>query len=388
MTKQDGQVAGTFHGAIVTSTMLTLARADAEAVIEEARRHRRRRWRTNGARVAATALAVTAAVVAIRLGASGHAPGGPHRGAGRVAAVAAPMPPEIVVMDGYGRIEVVSSRTLRVIRTLAAHAEIFQGPNTLAASPSGLIFYDGLTGYGETVFSVPLAGGPARAIAPGRTPAVSPDGKLLAYEAETFSALHGEMPTGIVVRDLASGAQRTWALPAADADIPAMTWSPDGRHLAITTAVLSPVTLVLDTTAPGRTLGAARRTPLPPGVSWAGYLTARTGVGVVEAGAYPALRTSLVEVDVRTGQVIGPLTTLRGPGLPIGDGSAGPEGTIQPDPAGRYFLITGIGPSEKIPGQTTPVADGEIFLWTAGMRQPVPILHRFTLAIWAGAARR
>ncbi len=369
--------------------MLTPTRADTEAVIAEARRQRRRRWRTNGARVAAAALVVTAAAVAVRLGASGHAPGDRHRTAGRIAAVAAPMPPEIVAVTDYGQIEVVSSRTLRVIRTLAAKTGGFSGPETLAASPSGLVFYDGLTGYGETVLSVPLVGGPARAVAPGRTPAVSPDGKLLAYVAETFSALHGEMLTGIVVRDLASGAQRTWALPAADADIAAMTWSPDGRHLAVTTdAGPGPVTVVLDTTAPGRTLGAARRMPLPPGVGWAGYLTARTGVGVVEAGAWPALRTSLVEVDVRTGQVIGPLTTLRGPGLPIGDGTAGPEGTIQPDPAGRYFLITGLGPAEKIPGQTALGAYGEIFLWTAGMRQPVPILHRFILAIWAGAGRR
>jgi hypothetical protein len=366
--------------------MLAPARADAEAVIAEARRHRRRRWRANGARVAAAALVVAAAVVAIWPGASGHAPGGRHRAAGSAAAVAAPMPPQIVVMDGYGRIEVVSSRTLRVIRTLATNAGIFQGPYTLAASPSGLVFYDGLTGHGETVFSVPLAGGPARAVAYGRTPAISPDGKLLAYVAETFSVAHGEILTGIVVRDLASGAQRTWALPDPAAYIPAMSWSPDGRHLAVTTAVLSPVTVVLDTTAPGRTLGAARRLPLPPGISWAGYLTARTGVGAVEAGAWPALRTSLVEVDVRTGQVIRPLTTLR-QGLPTGSGG-GPEGLIQPDPAGRYVLITGTGPTEKIPGQTTTTANGETFLWTAGTRQPMPILHHFILAIWAGTGGR
>jgi hypothetical protein len=369
--------------------MLTPTRADAEAVIGEARRHRRRRWRSNAAIVAAAALVVTAAVVAVRLGSSGHAPGGGHQPAGPIAAVVAPMPPEIVVVGVNSRIEVVSSRTLRVIRTLATSTGLFQGPETLAASPSGVLFFDGVRHYSEIVFSVPLAGGAVRAIAYGRTPAVSPDGKLLAYVAETRgSAIRGVGPTGIVVRDLASGAQRTWVLPAADAYIPAMNWSPDGRHLAVTTgAGPGPVTLVLDTTAPGRTLGAARRMPLPPGVSWAGYLTARTGVGVAEAGAYPALRTSLIEVDVRTGQVIGPLTTLR-QGLSTMNSYDGPEGKIQPDPTGRYFLITGSGPFEKLPGETTSGADGEIFLWTAGTRQPVPILHRFILAIWAGADRR
>jgi hypothetical protein len=50
---------------------------------------------------------VTVAVVAVRLGASGHAPGDRHRTAGRIATVPAPMAPEIVVVDGFSRIEVV-----------------------------------------------------------------------------------------------------------------------------------------------------------------------------------------------------------------------------------------------------------------------------------------
>jgi hypothetical protein len=368
--------------------LATPTRAREEALIEEARRHRRRRWLTNGALIAATALVVTAVVVTVRLGTSGHAPSARHALARRISAVAAPMPPEIVVVTGFSRIEVVSSRTRRVIRTLATNAAMFQGPETLAVSPSGLLFFDRGAHYSEKVFSVPLAGGPVRAIAYGRTPAISPDGRLLAYVAENRgSAVRGVGPTGIVVRDLASGAQRTWAVPVADAYIPTMTWSPDGRHLAVTTdAGPGAITLVLDTMAPGRTLSAARRMPLPPGVRFAGYLTARTGVGVVVAGAYPALRTGLIEVDAGTGKVIRPLTSLR-QGLFTGNSSDGPEGTIQPDPTGRYFLITGTGPFEKVPGETALGAFGEIFLWAPGMRQPVPILRHFTLAIWAGAGR-
>ena len=44
--------------------------------------------------------------------------------------------------------------------------------------------------------------------------------------------------------------------------------------------------------------------------------------------------------------------------------------------------LAATGPFEKTPGATALVASGEIFLWTPGMRQPVPILHRFVLAIW------
>src|SRR5215469_2605452 len=298
---------------IGVNSVLDQRQADAmtaDALIAEARRRGRRRRLARSAVITSSLVALAAGVVAGLHGASRAGPGGtvPARRSG-VAATS--MPPEIVVVTGRARIEVVSSRTLRVMRTIATNAAMFAGPETLTASPSGVLFFDSARDYSERVMSVPLAGGPVRQVAYGRTPAISPDGTLLAYVAENKgSATLGPAPTGIVVRDLASGAQRTWALPPGSY-IPAMTWSPDGRHLAVTTAAgPSPVTVVLDTQAPGRTLAAARRIPLPPGVSWAGYLTASIGVGIVEAGAYPTQRTSLVEVDVRTGQVTRRLTSL------------------------------------------------------------------------------
>gem|GEM_PF-1691058 len=322
-------------------------------------------------------LVATAGVVVAVHGGSRHSAASRVPSADRQQTETAHWPPEIVVVTGLSRIEVLSSRTLRVIRTLATNSGLFSGSQTLAPSSSGLLFFDSSTkGPSEKVFSVPLKGGAVRTIAYGRTPAISPDGKLLAYVAETRIV---PRPTGIVVRNLATGSQRTWLLANPDIYIPAMTWSPDDRHLSVTTSVaVSPTTWVLDTRAPGRTFRAARRMPLPPGVSWAGYLSARRGVGVVSASG----RTSLVEVDVRTGKVIRPLTSLR-QGLFSDSSVSGPEGTVQPDSTGRYFLIVGSGPLRQIPGET-PGTFGEVFLWTFGMRHPVPILNGDVLAIWAG----
>ena len=56
--------------------------------------------------------------------------------------------------------------------------------------------------------SVPVAGGPVRSVAAGSDPAVSPDGRMLAY---VTGAEPHRGPEAIVVRNLATGSQRRWA---------------------------------------------------------------------------------------------------------------------------------------------------------------------------------
>jgi hypothetical protein len=79
-----------------------------------------------------------------------------------------------------------------------------------------------------------------------------------------------------------------------------------------------------------RVLAGARRIPLRGPVWWAGYLTARTGAGVIEGPN----RTSLVLVDVASGRIISPLTTLP-EALSAANASDGPEGTVQTEPPGH-----------------------------------------------------
>ena len=73
--------------------------------------------------------------------------------------------------------------------------------------------------------SVPVAGGPVRSVAAGSDPAVSPDGRMLAY---VTGAEPHRGPEAIVVRNLATGSQRRWAFISDQADIVSLSWSPDG----------------------------------------------------------------------------------------------------------------------------------------------------------------
>lgn len=97
-------------------------------------------------------------------------------------------------------------------------------------------------------------------VAVGAAPAVSPDGRLLAYAA--YSGAHGG-PDGefygcantLVVRDLVSGAERVW-LPAVDgyqelAAITRISWAPDSRRLIYDLNYEGSSVALLDTEVPG-----------------------------------------------------------------------------------------------------------------------------------------
>src|SRR5882757_4109659 len=94
---------------------------------------------------------------------------------------AAAMPSRVVVWTAGFKIEVLSSRTGRLIRTLAANVSLYRGIPTLAVSATGVVYFDDVRGADEWVLAVPLAGGPVTAVAEGRDPAISPNGRLLAY---------------------------------------------------------------------------------------------------------------------------------------------------------------------------------------------------------------
>jgi hypothetical protein len=83
------------------------------------------------------------------------------------------------------RIEVVSSTTGRLIRTLAPDAGLNRFTPQPAVSPGGTVYFDeadNVSGIpGEQILSVPLSGGHVTVVANGHDPAVSPDGHFLAY---------------------------------------------------------------------------------------------------------------------------------------------------------------------------------------------------------------
>ena len=354
----------------------------AEALIEEARRRRRRRWRRRAIAGSGLGMLLGAGVIA---GVSLSGGTGPQPGGGGPLSAGAPaaMPARIVVWTSTFRIEVLSSGTGRVIRTLATDVALYRGLPTLAVSAAGVVFFDDARRGSEWVRSVRLAGGPVTTIAAGTSPAISPDGRLLAFVTGTGQACSRPCPAkpeSIAVRDLAAGTQKTWAFTSTLPDISSLSWSPGGRYLAFagTTetkngTVLVRTAQVLDTRA-GGTLDQARPIPLGWAVAWAGYLTANTGVAVTVGpdGVIPTA-PGLVEVAVRNGRIIRRLISLPPHGLGTDNALDGAEHTIAADRAGRFILISGAG-----------TGTGEIFRWTARMPRPVRITSGALVAVWAG----
>ena len=292
---------------------------------------------------------------------------------------AASMPARVVVWTADFKIEVLSSRTGQLIRTLVTGVAVTQGIPTLAVSPTGVVYFDDARGTRDFVLSVPLAGGPVTTIAQGQDLALSPDGRLLAYLTNGDRGLGKPWPEEIVVRDLSAGTQRTWVFSSAAPEISNLSWSPDGRYLALaglTSINNGPfsvrISQVLDTRSGGM-LDDARQIPLGQRLAWAGFLTPQAGLGVM-LDQYGFLQTSggLLLVGVRSGRVIQHLTSLPPHGLATDNTSDGTEHTITADRTGRYLLIAAIG-----------TGTGEIFQWTFGMPHPVRIISGALRAAWA-----
>ena len=292
------------------------------------------------------------------------------------------MPSQIVVWTDNFRVEVMSARTGRLIRTLATNVALYRGLPTVTVARDGVVYFDTSRNRTQWVMSVPLTGGRPTTVAAGYSPAISPNGRLLAYVAWTDCLLPCvSAPEAIVVRDLLTGRQRSWSFTSTLPDIGSLSWAPDSRHLAFagTTYVKrATVTVrtaqVLDTRS-GGTLASAPAIPLSQRVAWAGYLTANTGVGVVLGpGGVIQGSAGLVEVGVTSGRVLAHLTSLPPGGLGVGNVLDGTEGAITADRSGRYLLIASQRDGRNV-----------MFRWTLGMRRPVPLVHSGAMrAAWAG----
>ena len=336
---------------------------------------------------------VAAAVVAGGSGLIGRGVRTPAEGPGWLAAgPAGPMPSQVVALAGGSKIQVLSSRTGRVVRTLASNVGLFQGSPTIAVSPTGVVYFDTARdtargtarGPEQWIESTPLTGGPITAIGPGDMPAISPDGRLLAYLAWTVQIyppntpardMKPPEPEAIVVRNLETGAARRWAFTSDVPVISSLSWSPDNRFLAYTSSSWASgqpppdTTQLLDTRA-GGTLTSARRIPLAPGLEWAGFLTPQAGLAVTPYLAAQGGQQTLVAVATRTGRILGRLIGLPRQGLATFNAFDGTEGTITADPTGRYLLIA----------TNVRHGYGEILRWAIGER------HLADLAVGAGRA--
>ena len=358
----------------------------AQALIAEARRRQRDRRRRAVRLILAAALAA-AAVAAGGSGLIGRGVRTPAQGPRWLpAGPVRPMPSQVVVWTGGFKIQVLSSRTGRVVRTLASNVGLYQGIPTIAVSPAGIVYFAPARGPGQWIESTPLTGGPITTIGPGDMPAISPDGRLLAYLAWTVkiyppSTPAGDMtstPEAIVVRNLETGAVRSWAFTSDVPAISSLSWSPDSRFLAYTSLSWAsgqppPDTTQLLDTRSGGTLTSARRIPLAPGLEWAGFLTPQVGLAVTPYPVAQGRQQTLVAVATRTGRILGQLIRLPSQGLSTGNAFDGTEGGITADPADRNLLIATNGPRGY----------GEILRWAIGERHLTDLAAGAIRAAWA-----
>jgi len=155
--------------------------AAAQALFEEARRLRRLRHRRWG--ILVTIVGVIAATIVVTLGHTGGSRGTPHRAQNdpTIPTRTAAIPLEVVVWRNF-RIEVVSSTTGRLIRTLAPDGGLNRFTPQPAVSPGGTVYFDEAHDVNgipdEQILSVPLSGGQVTGVADGHDPGLVPMGAI------------------------------------------------------------------------------------------------------------------------------------------------------------------------------------------------------------------
>ncbi len=178
----------------------------------------------------------------------------------------APRPADIAAIVG-GSVVMLDGRDGHTLRTLANHPEATSGGfpylQSVTLTPDRSEVYYSLVGDCgvATMYRVPADGHlSAVAILTGMSPAVSPDGRRLAYAAATPSSAERHCQNAVVVRDLQTGAERTWRYPDTpdyatplfqDAVISEIDWAPDSTRLAYTLSYEGDTISVLNTETDG-----------------------------------------------------------------------------------------------------------------------------------------
>jgi hypothetical protein len=203
----------------------------------------------------------------------------------------APRPRELAAIVG-GSVVVLDGRDGHTLRTLASHEEATTGgfpylEGVTLAPDRSQVFYALAGDCGpSTIYRVAADGRtPAEPVVGGVSPAVSPDGRKLAYAvatpgpvaslspsapvsspaAEPEGVMHADEPgaerrcqNAVVVRDLQTGVERTWRYPDTpdfatnlyqQAVITEIAWAPDSTRLAYTLSYEGDSVSILDTQA-------------------------------------------------------------------------------------------------------------------------------------------
>jgi hypothetical protein len=372
--------------------------AAAQALFEEARHRRRQRHRTFGIVLVMVVVIAVPTSLFVRHVMKPTAPAKSGHSAPAVRSPKNPMPSQMVVWAQTSpstvSIEVIASKTGRVLRTLATDDGLFRGTPQPAVSATGTVFFDdaiasagpGTPPPREQIMSVPLGGGATSVVAPGHDPSVSPNGQLLAYQ--TFTDI-SDAPEGIVVLNLGTGTSTTWQFATNAPDMSGgLSWSSDSSTLVfqyetpVQNAAFDVTTRLLHVTAAGGLLDQTPQVSLPlcppptswasPGagraMTWAGYLNGVDGIGVCHHAGLTQQDDwyQPVIVNLDTGRVVGRLPVIHNL-----DGIGG----IQVDLSGHYLAFIGNGPGR-----------GGLYRWTIGQNAPRALGHPVLVKDGVGSA--
>jgi hypothetical protein len=375
-----------------------------EDLLAETRRRGRRRVTRRRVLAGAAGLLVASAVAVPAFLAAGSGPRDQIRTIGPSANAtstttpgdgAEPTPTQIVAVEAFGgRIAVISAASGKIVRVLAATQA---GNPTLAVTPDGTDVYftnvrppargecsSLVRGEVNEVARVSIRGGPVTVVGPGLSPAVSPNGRLLAYSRNSTNPCAGNNDELVLV-DLKSGARRTFTSRHSSSlfHLENLSWAPDSVHLGYNQySAASPTSPKLIDTATAGTLDDAMPIPHAANSDWAGFLGG-TGdaVGVTPHDGSHANPAAIVQLDGTTGAVTRTLFTLPG-GLAVGNVFYGPEDTLHADRSGRDVLAIGLLPVNA------PIRHGALYRWHDGDRRPTLVADQIWAAAWIEPHRR
>lgn len=143
--------------------------------------------------------------------------------------------PRPIVASRLSRIVLLDASDGDELCTLASLAARIESVLDVEVTPDGRTVYFSTGGLGHcgSIYSIEIEGGPIRGVARGGySPSVSPDGRKLAYDA---SYACGDRRHRVVVRDIATGAEREW-IGTREGGYGNPKWAPDPRFLIVARA--------------------------------------------------------------------------------------------------------------------------------------------------------
>jgi len=300
-----------------------------------------------------------------------------HEGSDSLRPASTPYPSRVVVVTYDGKLQVLDSRTGHVVRTLARDVEAQNGHAGVSVSPDGRRVYftrttdaqcdenlDGSMEPIDEIASVSIDGGRVRTEASNvRWPAVSPDGRYLAYSGIPNCSDAGQ---SIVLKALDpslydrrfDGVNIPSGTPGT---VYGLAWASDSRHLLFHRDIGSTYPYVLDT-ATAKAVDDGQRVDIGDGSAVAGYLGDTGYLLGTSAQTSPSERGEVIAVDATSGARERTLFEYPGP-WPGSDAAS--------DGTGRNILVSG----------------ARLYRWSQGDARPTRIGSDVAAAAWVPTGR-